>query len=175
MPGLEDGACVSFAPTQGHTGQTVFIDAGHGGRDPGVVASSNSGRPVFEKDATLAVAIRLASLLRADGYTVVMARTNDTTVVKMSAADMTSGALTPYAVRRDLGARAACANAAGAAVIVSIHFDGFTDPSVGGTESFYDAARPFAAANRRLATDLQSALVGRLRAPDRGVWTDDQL
>ncbi|HSS93843.1 MAG TPA: N-acetylmuramoyl-L-alanine amidase, partial [Candidatus Dormibacteraeota bacterium] len=46
---------------------------------------------------------------------------------------------------------------------------------VGGTESFYDAARPFAAANRRLATDLQSALVGRLRAPDRGVWTDDQL
>ncbi len=30
LPGLEDGACVSLAPTSGHVGQTVFIDAGHG-------------------------------------------------------------------------------------------------------------------------------------------------
>jgi N-acetylmuramoyl-L-alanine amidase len=59
--------------------------------------------------------------------------------------------------------------------LVSIHFDGYSDPSVGGTETFYDAARPFAAANRLLATDLQAALVARLGAADRGVWTDDQL
>jgi len=32
-----------------------------------------------------------------------------------------------------------------------------------------------AAANRRLATNLQSALVARLGADDRGVWTDDQI
>ena len=175
LSGLEDGACVGFAPTHVRGGQTVFIDAGHGGLDPGVVGAAPSGRTVLEKDAALGVASRLATLLRADGYSVVMARTQDTTVIKLSAADSNYGAITSSAVHRDLVARAACANAAGAAVLVSIHLNGFSDPSVGGTETFYDAARPFAAANRRLATNLQSALVGRLGAADRGIWTDDQL
>jgi len=175
LPGLEDGACMSFAPTYGRIDQTVFIDAGHGGLDPGVVGATAAGHQVLEKDAALAVASRLAALLRADGYGVVMSRTRDTTVIKLAAADSNYGAITSSAVHRDLAARAACANAAGANVLVSIHFDGFSDPSVGGTETFYDAARAFAAANHRLAADLQSALVARLGAADRGVWTDDQI
>jgi len=175
LPGLEDGACMSFAPTNGHVDQTVFIDAGHGGLDPGVVGATAAGHQVLEKDAALAVASRLAALLRADGYGVVMSRTRDTTVIKLAAADSNYGAITFSAIHRDLAARAACANAAGANVLVSIHFDGFSDPSVGGTETFYDAARPFAASNHRLAADLQSALVARLGAADRGVFTDDQL
>jgi N-acetylmuramoyl-L-alanine amidase len=173
--GLEAGACMSYAPTGGRLDKTVFIDAGHGGLDPGVVGMSSSGRTVQEKDATLAVATRLMALLRADGYVVVMARTQDTTVIKLAAADSSYGAITSSGVHRDLAARAACANAAGADVLLSIHFDGFSDPTVGGTETFYDSARPFAAANRKLATSLQTALVARLGAPDRGVWTDDQL
>jgi N-acetylmuramoyl-L-alanine amidase len=104
-----------------------------------------------------------------------MSRTQDTTVLKLTAADSNYGAITSSAEHRDLAARAACANAAGADVLVSIHFDGYSDPSVGGTETFYDAARPFAASNHVLATDLQAALVARLAAADRGVWTDDQL
>jgi N-acetylmuramoyl-L-alanine amidase len=175
VPGLEDGACMAFAPTHGHLDRTVYIDAGHGGLDPGVVGTTASGRTVLEKDATLAVALRLASLLRGDGYGVVMARTKDTTVLKLSASDSYYGAITSSAERRDLDARAACANAAGADLLVSIHFDGYSDPSVGGTETFYDAARSFATTNRQLATDLQAALVARLAAADRGVWTDDQL
>ena len=175
VSGLEDGACIAFAPTRGHTDQTVFIDAGHGGLDPGVVGTTASGRTVLEKDAALAVASRLAGLLRGDGYSVVMARTRDTTVLKLSPADSNYGAITSSAVRRDLAARAACANASGADALISIHFDAFADPSVGGTETFYNAVRPFAAANRRLATNLQSALVARLGAPDRGIWTDDQI
>ena len=175
VPGLEAGACVSFAPTHGHLDRTVYIDAGHGGLDPGVVGTTPSGRTVLEKDATLAVALRLAGLLRADGFGVVMSRTQDTSVLKLSAADSSYGAITSSAEHRDLAARAACANAAGADVLVSIHFDGFSDPSVGGTETFYDAARSFATANHSLATDLQAALVARLGAADRGVWTDDQL
>ena len=175
VPGLEESACVSFAPTHGHVDRMIFIDAGHGGLDPGVVGTTASGRTVLEKDATLAVAWLFERLLRADGYGVVMARTKDTTVLKLSAADSNYGAITSSAEHRDLAARAACANAAGADVLVSIHFDGYSDKSVGGTETFYDAARPFAASNRRLAADLQAALVARLGAADRGVWTDDQL
>jgi N-acetylmuramoyl-L-alanine amidase len=175
IPGLEEGACVAFAATHGHSDQTVFIDAGHGGLDPGVVGTIASGRVVLEKDAALAVASRLAGLLRGDGYSGVMARTRDTTVLKLSTADSNYGAITSSAVRRDLAARVACANASGADALISIHFDAFSDPSVGGTETFYNAVRPFAAANRRLATNLQSALVARLGADDRGVWTDDQI
>ena len=151
---------MSYPPSHGHSGQTVFLDAGHGGLDPGVVGAAG-GRQVLEKDATLAVATRLATLLRADGYGVVMARTDDSTVMKLSSTDSVTGALTGTAEHRDLLARTACANAAGASVLVSIHFDGFQDPSVGGTETFYDPARPFAVANKRLATYLQAALVSK--------------
>jgi N-acetylmuramoyl-L-alanine amidase len=174
LPGLETGACVSLAPTRAGSGQTVFIDPGHGGLDPGVVGGT-SGRRVLEKDATLAVGMRLSTLLRADGYRVVMARTRDSTIVKLTPADSVLGSLTASAEHRDLVARAACANAGHAAALVSIHFDAFTDPTVGGTGTFYDSARTFAAANRRLATNLQAALVAALGTDDRGVWTDDQL
>ena len=173
LPGLETGACMSLPPAGPGSEQTVFIDAGHGGLDPGVVGGG--ANPVLEKDATLAVAVELSSLLRADGYTVVMARTADTTVVKLSSADSMLGALTAEAEHRDLLERADCANAAGAAVLVSIHFNAFDDPSVGGTETYYDAARTYSAVNRRLAADLQSAMVAELGTSDRGTWTDDQL
>jgi N-acetylmuramoyl-L-alanine amidase len=165
---------MSFASAAGHTSKTVFIDPGHGGLDPGVVGQVG-GQPVLEKDAALAVGSRLATLLEGDGYRVVMSRTKDSSVTKLSASDSVTGALTDSAVRRDLVTRAACANSASASVLLSIHFDAFDDPSVGGTETFYDGARPFAAENKRLATDLQNALVSALGTSDRGVWTDDQL
>lgn len=151
----------------------MFIDPGHGGLDPGVVGLG--AHPAAEKDATLAVATALSALLRNDGYRVVMARTQDSTVTKLSATDSVYGSLTADAALRDLITRVACANAANATVLLSIHFDGFNDPSVGGTETFYDAARPFSSDNKRLATDLQSAMVASLGTSDRGVWTDDQL
>jgi N-acetylmuramoyl-L-alanine amidase len=174
LPDLESGACMGLAPTNAGSGQTVFIDPGHGGLDPGVVGGT-AAHQVLEKDVTLAVASRLSDLLRAEGYRVVMARTQDTTVIKLSASDSVYGSLTASAEHRDLAARAACANAAGAAALLSIHFDAFADPSVGGTETFYDSARTFAPANHKLATDVQSALVSALGTADRGVWTDDQL
>jgi N-acetylmuramoyl-L-alanine amidase len=173
LAGLESAACMSYPAASGRS-KTVFIDAGHGGIDPGVVGSAG-GRQLLEKDATLAVATRLSALLHADGYRVVMARTQDTAVTKVSGADSVLGSLTASAEHRDLLTRAACANAAGASVLISIHFDAFSDPSVGGTETFYDTARPFAADNKRLAADLQSALVAGLGTSDRGIWTDDQL
>ncbi len=174
MPGLETGACMSLPPSHAGSGQTVFIDPGHGGLDPGVVGGSGA-RQVLEKHAALAVATQLSTLLRADGYRVVMARTEDSTMLKLSPTDSVLGALTGSAEHRDLAARASCANAAGAAVLLSIHFNAFGDTSVGGTESFYDSARTFSVENRRLATALQAALVASLGTDDRGVWTDDQL
>jgi N-acetylmuramoyl-L-alanine amidase len=37
------GACVAFAPTMGNRHLTVFLDAGHGGLDPGAVGITESG------------------------------------------------------------------------------------------------------------------------------------
>lgn len=174
MSGLQSGACMSFPPSGGRPGKTVFVDPGHGGLDPGVVGGV-SGRQVLEKDVALGVGLRLATLLRADGYRVVMSRTADTSVTTLSASDSVTGAMTGSAVHRDLVTRTECANAAAAAVLLSIHFNAFDDPEVGGTETFYDAARPFASENMRLATDVQAALVAGLGASDRGVWSDVQL
>ncbi len=174
VDGLESGACMSFAPASSRFNRTVFLDPGHGGLDPGVVGVVG-GRQVLEKDVSLAVATRLQSMLAADGYRVVMSRVADASVAHLSAADTVSGALTASAVHRDLVARAACANASRSSVLVSIHFNAFDDPSVGGAETFYDAARPFASDSKRLATALQVALVAALGNQDRGVWTDDQL
>jgi N-acetylmuramoyl-L-alanine amidase len=172
--GLEAGACVTYPATQGRSNHTVFLDAGHGGVDPGVVGSAG-GHQVLEKDVTLAVARRLSTLLQANGYNVVMARTRDSSVTKLTASEVAAGTLKASAEHRDLMARTACANSASASVLISIHFDSFSDPSVGGSETIYDSARPFAAQNKRLAMDLQSALVAGLGTNDRGIWTDDQL
>ena len=174
LGGIQEGACVSFGPISSPANRTVFLDPGHGGLDPGVVGVAR-GKQVLEKDITLAVATRLATLLRADGYRVVMSRTGDTSVTSLSATDSVAGALTASAEHRDLVMRTLCANAATASVLLSIHFDAFDDPSVGGTETFYDSARPFAADNERLANALQSAVVAGLGTSNRGVWTDKEL
>src|SRR5580765_3041252 len=52
FPGAEAGACLSFAPGGPPNGRTVFLDPGHGGLDPGVVAFV-AGKQVLEKDLTL--------------------------------------------------------------------------------------------------------------------------
>jgi N-acetylmuramoyl-L-alanine amidase len=172
LPGLAPGACMSFAAASGHAAKTVFIDPGHGGPDPGVVGTTGTTE-ILEKTVALSVGLRLSQMLRSDGYRVVLSRTSDTTVVKLGDSDTVNGAMTDSAVHRDLLARVACANASSAAVLVSIHFDAFDDPSVAGAETFYDAARPFSGANAKLAADLQTALVAGVGMTDRGVWTDD--
>ncbi|HKW07021.1 MAG TPA: N-acetylmuramoyl-L-alanine amidase [Candidatus Dormibacteraeota bacterium] len=174
LSGLESGACMSFAPAMGQASKTVFLDPGHGGLDPGVVGQAG-GQDVEEKDVALSVGTRLAGLLQSDGYRVVMSRTKDSSVLRLSSSDAVDGSMKATSVERDLMTRVACANASNASMLLSIHFNAFGDPSVGGTETFYDDARSFSAENKRLAGDVQRSLVAALGSTDRGVWTDDQL
>ncbi|MGI9256597.1 MAG: N-acetylmuramoyl-L-alanine amidase family protein [Salinispira sp.] len=46
------------------TVDTIFIDPGHGGKDPGAVGTLASGESVFEKDIVLAVSRQLLEFLR---------------------------------------------------------------------------------------------------------------
>src|SRR5258708_8837988 len=74
LPDLESGACMSLAATHAGSGQTVFIDPGHGGLDPGVVGGT-AAHPVLEKDATLAVPPLLPYLPPGPPYPLPMPKT----------------------------------------------------------------------------------------------------
>lgn len=172
---LSPGACATLGAIGSSRGRTIFVDAGHGGPDPGVTARSASGQMLKEATETLAVARDLSGVLRADGYRVVLSRTADSSVLRFSPDQLDHGGMTQPQVLADLEARIRCADASHADALLSIHFNGYSDPTVGGTQTFYDGVRAFAAESKRLAGDLQSALVSRLGRPDRGAVTDDQL
>ena len=170
--GLVTGACMAFAPTGRDLHQTVFVDPGHGGPDPGAV-----GGAAVEKDLTLAVALKLRDQLVAAGYRVVLARIADTSVARLLDSQVRAGAVTESGIHIDTQARIACANAARASALVSIHFNAFDDPSVGGAETFFDDVRDFATANGRLATLLQAGMEDSFTkagwtVDDRGVISD---
>lgn len=92
----------------------VVIDPGHGGKDPG--ASGVDG--LQEKDLTLAVAKRLAALLRAGpGIEVALTRSDDRYLT--------------------LEERTGFANAQGADLFVSVHGNASTNTSLRGVEVYY--------------------------------------
>ncbi len=173
------GACLAFAPTSGNQHETVFLDAGHGGVDPGAVGTTQSGAPVNEAAVNLAVELDTMAILRAEGYRVVVSRTEDTTVTKLTPADVDGGLLTVQGVVNDVGARDVCANLSGADVLVGIYMDSGS-PQNAGSVTGYDAVRSFSAANLRLATLLQDDVLGAMNTqgwgiPDEGVMPDTVL
>jgi N-acetylmuramoyl-L-alanine amidase len=92
----------------------IVIDPGHGGTDPG----AGSGGYAVEKDVTLAISQRLATLLRARlNAEVVLTRTDDTTLV--------------------LADRTARANTERADLFVSIHGNSSPNGDLHGVETYY--------------------------------------
>jgi N-acetylmuramoyl-L-alanine amidase len=171
------GACVAFAPTAGDRHTTVFLDAGHGGLDPGAVGSTSSGATVDEGTETLPVELDAAAVLRADGYRVVVSRTTDSNVVRLTPADLSDGVLSLQGAHDDVAARDVCANLSGASALVGIYFDSGGSSADGGSVTTYDSARPFSAANLRLATLVQKDTLAAMNAqgwqiPDDGVQPD---
>jgi N-acetylmuramoyl-L-alanine amidase len=166
------GACVAFPPTAGDRQTTVFLDAGHGGPDPGAVSGT-----VQEKAVTLPVVLDAATLLRADGYRVVLSRTADTAMIPLTPVDLAGATFSTAGNRADLIARLRCANLSDAAILISVHFDSYPDSSVRGATTVYNDSRTFAESNENLAALLQRNIVGALAAagwhePDRGIADD---
>jgi N-acetylmuramoyl-L-alanine amidase len=179
-PGLfSPGACLEFPPTRGDRDQTVFLDAGHGGLDPGGVGSTQAGASVKESTVNLAIELEAMGILRAQGYTVVVSRTQNTAVTGLMPSDVDGSLLTVQGVFNDVTARDVCANMAGASVLVGIYMDS-GEPWNAGCLTGYDQDRPFSGDNRRLATLLQDDVLGAMNAqgwniPDDGVQPDSGL
>lgn len=173
------GACVAFNPAGAGRGQTVFLDAGHGGIDPGGIGTTESGATVPESSVNLPIELDTMAILRSQGYRVVVSRTASTSVTRLSPADVSRGALTAQGVFADVAARDVCANMAHADLLLGIYMDA-GGPGNAGCVTGYDADRPFSTQNLRLATLLEDDVLGAMNArgwaiPSEGVQTDTGL
>ncbi|MFH1716437.1 MAG: N-acetylmuramoyl-L-alanine amidase [Planctomycetota bacterium] len=121
-------------PRPGRLSGCVVIDAGHGGKDPG--ATSVLG--FYEKGINLAVALKVADLLRDTGLRVEMTRTGDRFV--------------------ELEERAAIANRLGADLFVSIHSDSFPKASRRGYTIY--VARSASWSSRKAASSIADSMAG---------------
>src|SRR5690625_3085217 len=135
---------VTFAKINSVAAQSskiVFLDAGHGGSDPGA-----SGNGLREKDLTLDIAKRTKKQLEAAGFTVIMSRTTD----KFP----------------ELSERTEHANRSKADIFVSIHIN-----SGGGTgiETWKMAKGPKPSESNKLATHIQNETIKQTKMRDRGV------
>jgi N-acetylmuramoyl-L-alanine amidase len=174
------GSCIAFRPTSGDRGQTVFLDAGHGGLDPGGVGVTSSGQTIDEAAETLPVELDAAQLLRAKGFRVVVSRTTNSTVVRLSAAGVSGNELSLQGAHDDVAARDVCANDAKASALVGIYFDAGGSPDNAGSLTAYDTSRPFSTADLRLADLVQADVLTDMNAqgwgiPDDGVLSDTTL
>ena len=139
--------------------KVVYLDAGHGGYDPG---ASYFG--ISEKSLTLAIQSRVKAKLESEGYQVVTTRTSDTYV--------------------DLTDRSRAANASESDIFVSIHINASGSSATQGIETYY--YQPYSEYPSRinatyhanptrlsmsdtLANAIQSSLINATGAQNQGV------
>jgi N-acetylmuramoyl-L-alanine amidase len=102
-------------------------------------------------------------------------------VERLQPGDLSNGLFSIVGEHRDTAARPLCADRAGAAVLVSVHFNVGSSPANAGTLTTYDAARTFARRNLALARLLQTDMVKAFatqsgwQIPNDGVVTDDTV
>jgi N-acetylmuramoyl-L-alanine amidase len=174
---FEPGSCVLFTPTDGNRHLRVFIDAGHGGIDPGGTGRTSSGQTVSEAPLNVLVAKDAAALLRRRGFSVVLSRSGSNPVARPEPGDFSGGGYTVLGERRELVARNLCADLSHANVVLGIDEDAAAGTSTVGSVTLYDAQRPYHAANLRLAQLVQRDVLASLSAdgtavPDLGVHND---
>ncbi|HUE75785.1 MAG TPA: N-acetylmuramoyl-L-alanine amidase, partial [Chloroflexota bacterium] len=177
-PAVTFGPCQVPAPIGGTPGKPIIaLDPGHGGAEIGSIARYGDGFTLAEKTANLQIGQRTATLLREVGFGVVMTRNTDAQV-NVGRCDATGDGR--VGLDDDLQLRVDTANAAGAAVFVSIHNNGHSNREQRGAEVYYSATHPLLDRNRRLASLLQSNIVASMRAAgypggDRGIRTDQSI
>jgi N-acetylmuramoyl-L-alanine amidase len=106
--------CESLTPMNNEKGWVIVIDAGHGGKDSGAVGAKNS----FEKDITLAIALKTGEYIKQNikNVTVIYTRDNDTFI--------------------ELRDRANIANKNKADLFISIHANWAKSKNIQGTETY---------------------------------------
>ncbi|EMO0473516.1 N-acetylmuramoyl-L-alanine amidase AmiA [Pluralibacter gergoviae] len=112
----------------------VMLDPGHGGIDSGAIGHQGS----MEKHVVLAIAKNVRALLRSRGIDARLTRTNDTFI--------------------PLYDRVEIAHQHGADLFMSIHADGFTNPSAAGASVFALSNRGASSAMAKYLSDKENAV-----------------
>jgi len=111
---FSDSSSVNFARLFGLRVNTIVIDPGHGGKDPGAVTDDGN----FEKDIVLALALKLRERLMLRGnYTVLLTRHGDQSVA--------------------LQQRVEYANSQNADLFISLHLNSFPSQTKNFIETYY--------------------------------------
>ena len=105
-------------------GRTFYIDAGHGGLDPGSIY-----KDIYEKDINLDICFAIKEQLESLGATVYMTRYGDYDLSYMR---------TGARKRSDLNNRAKIINESGADMYISIHLNSVSSTTWHGAQVFYD-------------------------------------
>lgn len=132
----------------------IVLDPGHGGNAKIDGSSPNNAtgpRGTKEKDLTLRIVVKIAEILNQQGYKLFLTRNSDTNL--------------------GLSNRAKVAFSNNALVFVSIHFNGNTDTSVQGTETWVHPAST--SDSRLLAASIQQRLISVTGYTDRGLKSND--
>lgn len=125
---------VKGKPSTSLKGATIMLDPGHGGVQPGATCVVNNSTFPTEKQITLSIGKKVKALLEAEGATVVMSRTADTSILLADIRTLT---------RKN-----------NPDVFVSIHCDSFTSSSARGTTAYYYYPQSYP-----LANSINTALV----------------
>ncbi|WP_245629912.1 N-acetylmuramoyl-L-alanine amidase [Domibacillus robiginosus] len=143
------GAVTSPAPApspDNHSalaGQTIILDPGHGGKDPGAV-----GNGLNEKDVVLKTGLQVRNLLKQTPFTVKMTRSSDVFI--------------------ELIDRSKFAKNENGDIFVSIHANA-ASPAATGTEAYYYAAgNQHVADSKLLGEKIQARMIDAWGLRDRG-------
>lgn len=120
--------------------ETIVIDPGHGGRDPGYVGKTG----IFEKFLNLKIALKLRKFLADAGAKVIMTRTKDVSTRDSKIVKI--------------------ANGRSADIFVAIHLNCYASPRVGGCETFY-----FTPQSKIFAKIMQKNVSRTIRLKNRGI------
>ena len=125
----------------------IFIDAGHGGKDPGAVNGD-----IYEKDIALQIALKLNNALKNNGFETSMSRSTDVFI--------------------PLVERAQKANNFGADFFVSIHLNSAENSSANGIETLVYENK---GVNNQLASNIQNELIKIKGVTNRGIKEQKEL
>lgn len=125
------------------SGQTIILDPGHGGTDPGAV-----GNGLKEKDVVLKTGLQVNNLLKQTPFNVKMTRSTDVFI--------------------KLKDRSTFAKNQGGDIFVSLHVNAATASATGTETYYYSAANPHVADSKLLGEKIQARMLEAWDLRDRG-------
>ena len=127
-------------------GKTIYLDAGHGGNDPGAIYDN-----VYEKDINLDIVKKLQFELEKQGAVVLLTRDDDYDLASIDAKKRKQS---------DLSKRADLINESKCDMYISVHLNAYSSTKWSGLQIFYDDINPN---NKVLAEVMNETLKSNLK------------